>query len=439
MATSTTPQASRTLDHGLHPHPLLEISNNREFRCNGCNTLGQGRRYRCSGCDFDLHERCATCPATLSSHLHPSHPLDLVCLSLGRVCDLCREEVRGLYYRCEPCGFDIHPLCTDLPAIPPQASRTLNHGSHPHPLLEIYINQKFGCDGCNTLGQGRRYRCSGCDFDLHERCATCPATLSSHLHPSHPLDLVSLSLGRVCDLCREEVRGLYYRCEPCGFDIHPLCTDLQAIPPQASRTLNHGSHLHPLLEIYINQKFGCDGCNTLGQGRRYRCSGCDFDLHERCATCPATLSSHLHPSHPLDLVSLSLGRVCDLCREEVRGLYYRCEPCGFDIHPLCTDLPATVEHAMHPHQLLTLSRGEPRKCAVCQQVCDSWRYTSHCNGCPVDVHLKCAFQEPAQGSRTGTGPGSPHHHGSRRKKIYSFLAETAVKATINYFTENFSS
>ncbi|KAL3730386.1 hypothetical protein ACJRO7_027407 [Eucalyptus globulus] len=118
------------------------------------------------------------------------------------------------------------------------------------------------------------------------------------------------------------------------------------------------------------------------------------------APCALSLSPPTSTRATLDLVYLSLGRVCDLCRKEVCGLYYRCEPCGFDIHPLCTGLPGTVEYAMHPHPLLTLRCGEPRKCAVCQQVCDSWRYTSHCKGCPVDVHLKCALQEPALDRRT---------------------------------------
>lgn len=252
----------------------------------------------------------------------------------------------------------------------------------------------------------------------------------------------------------------------------PLTTSqAQAPPPQASMVLRHFLHPdHPLHEVYIAKEFECDGCNALGHGKRYRCSGCTFDLHDRCATCPDTLSSHLHPAHPLALVNQSLGMVCDLCGEVVNGLYYTCRACRFDIHPLCTELPASVEHAAHPHHLLTLQPAKPRNCAVCRLLCRSWRYS--CEPCRADVHLECAFQEPVAGRQIGTAPVPKYHQGQyvyvvgvpyqpvvyqpiysgmpingggsmstsgsdNRKRIYSILAQVAAKVVVGSFTGNF--
>ncbi|XP_030451106.1 protein VACUOLELESS GAMETOPHYTES-like [Syzygium oleosum] len=262
----------------------------------------------------------------------------------------------------------------------------------------------------------------------------------------------------------------------------PLTTSrAQAIPPQASKTLRHFLHPHhPLHEVYVAKEFECDGCNALGHGKRYRCSACTFDLHERCATCPQMLSSHLHPAHPLALVNQSLGMVCDLCGDTVNGLYCTCRACRFDVHPLRTELPASVAHAAHPHHLLTLRPAEPRNCAVCRHVCGSWRYT--CEPCHVDLHLECAFQEPVAGRQFVTAPVSTYHHkqhgyvvgvpsaspsycyqyqpviyqtiynampinggasmstsgSDNRKRIYSILATIAAKVVIGSITGGFS-
>ncbi|XP_047324140.1 uncharacterized protein LOC124927725 [Impatiens glandulifera] len=108
---------------------------------------------------------------------------------------------------------------------------TIQHFTHSkHPLQRVYIQAEYNCDGCSTLGgAGFRYRCSaGCDFDLHEQCATSPFTLSSNLHPNHQLILVNQpGNGHFCNCCRQSVNGLFYTCRPCNVDIHPICTHTQ--------------------------------------------------------------------------------------------------------------------------------------------------------------------------------------------------------------------
>lgn len=119
--------------------------------------------------------------------------------------------------------------------IAPQANdqSQIQHFTHPHPLPKLFISREFRCNGCNMSGYGMRYRCSGCDFDLHEQCATSPNILSSHIHPQHHLMLVNRP-GNICtcDVCGNWADGLSYTCRACNFDVHPLCT-------QTACTLNN--------------------------------------------------------------------------------------------------------------------------------------------------------------------------------------------------------
>ncbi|XP_042055930.1 uncharacterized protein LOC121800424 [Salvia splendens] len=173
--------------------------------------------------------------------------------------------------------------------------------------------------------------------------------------------------------------------------------------PLPINSINHFTHPHPLTAADNNQEFSCDGCKTLGSGKRFCCNACDFDLHDYCATCPRSLSSFMHP-HPLTLVlrkpasaktARLVDRVCDLCRETVDGLFYRCKECEFDVHPLCTQLPEKLNHALHAiHPLILRSSPAEGLCAVCRRLCGGWRYG--CRACRVDIHLECVL-EPVVG------------------------------------------
>ncbi|KAI3873878.1 hypothetical protein MKW98_001527, partial [Papaver atlanticum] len=54
---------------------------------------------------------------------------------------------------------------------------------------------------------------------------------------------------------------------------------------------------------------------------------CDFGLHEDCATCPEYLTSSFHPNHQLEWVweeDYGMMRPCNLCGDQVKGLFYKC-------------------------------------------------------------------------------------------------------------------
>lgn len=176
-------------------------------------------------------------------------------------------------------------------------------------------------------------------------------------------------------------------------------------PVPKTKTLRHFTHPeHDLVKISTKKDYVCAGCKTPGgAGIRFRCHNCDFNMHEYCATCPATLSSFIHPHHNLTLVFRTQGarqneRVCDLCADSVEGLFYRCKTCDFDIHPLCTQLPQYVRHALHPAHQLLLQPSACGWCAVCRSACSSWRY--RCAACSFDIHLECMLVAPSNGAST---------------------------------------
>ncbi|KAL3327394.1 hypothetical protein AABB24_035195 [Solanum stoloniferum] len=177
-------------------------------------------------------------------------------------------------------------------------------------------------------------------------------------------------------------------------------------------TIQHFTHKqHPIIlhDDTINPKYLCEGCMTYGFGTRYHCHACTFNLHEDCAKCTRILSSFMHPHHPLRLVErdhLSGDRACNICCDLIEGLSYRCELCEFDVHPICTQLPETLNHILHQlHPLRLLSSVEPGiTCVVCRRACNpsSWRY--RCALCKFDIHIGCV---PIQCQNTTTHRGIP--------------------------------
>ncbi|KAL0451109.1 UNVERIFIED_CONTAM: putative nucleoredoxin 1-1 [Sesamum latifolium] len=191
---------------------------------------------------------------------------------------------------------------------------------------------------------------------------------------------------------------------------------------------HHFTHpAHPLTAFDSQQDYLCNGCKTPGNGKRYRCQRCDFDLHDYCGTCPRLLSSFMHKNHSLSLVTRKpqgarqVHRICDVCRDPVEGLFYRCKECEFDVHPLCTQLPEKLQHALHKtHPLVLQSSTVPGFCAVCRGSCSSWRY--RCGLCSFDIHLECVLvpvvpcRQKGQGSKEREFPcmikgflSSPRH------------------------------
>ncbi|KAK6943022.1 DC1 [Dillenia turbinata] len=180
------------------------------------------------------------------------------------------------------------------------------------------------------------------------------------------------------------------------------------------RRTHHFTHQgHELTEFNDHSKFLCNGCRSLGFGSRYRCHPCNFDLHDYCAECPPSLNSFMHPNHPLQLMLYEpqhRARFCNVCFNPIGGLYYHCNLCQFDLHPLCTKLPQHVRHSLHPHHYLTLQTApNPNQCAVCRNFCTNWRY--RCADCNFDIHIDCILVPYANNRPTGHGGFNYHQPG----------------------------
>ncbi|CAA2954387.1 uncharacterized protein LOC111390161 [Olea europaea var. sylvestris] len=164
------------------------------------------------------------------------------------------------------------------------------------------------------------------------------------------------------------------------------------LPKKRIKHFIHPGHQLTAIDGH-DQPYLCDRCKTPGTGKRFRCNRCDFDLHEYCGTCPGTFSATMH-QHPLTLVSLKaesaskITRICDLCSDPVEGLFYECKECKFNVHPLCTQFPKELNHALHKiHPLILQPNSLPGFCAVCKDLCRGWRY--RCKACNFDIHVEC--------------------------------------------------
>ncbi|CAK9319948.1 unnamed protein product [Citrullus colocynthis] len=153
------------------------------------------------------------------------------------------------------------------------------------------------------------------------------------------------------------------------------------------------SHVHPnhsLMHHSDDRDYNCHGCKISGAGPRYRCHACNVDVHPYCSDSPQELSSFLH-HHRLALLPIMNHRRCDVCRESIDGMFYRCNTCDFDVHPLCTQFPEHVCHVIDGHHKLTLRKLSSGRCSVCETDCSSlWVYG--CDVCRVNIHPKCLLK-----------------------------------------------
>lgn len=164
---------------------------------------------------------------------------------------------------------------------------------------------------------------------------------------------------------------------------------------------------HALVQNVNTRGYLCGGCKTHGIGTNSGCEPCSFHMHDFCSNCPRILSSFLHPEHPLSLmISNNLytaSPICDVCGDTVEGLFYWCQNCEFNVHPLCTQFPQSLRHAVHyPHHLMFQKSYKDAPCCVCGCVCNSWRYRcGYCDG--YDVHFDCVAEpDDAKSSDTTT-------------------------------------
>jgi hypothetical protein len=91
--------------------------------------------------------------------------------------------------------------------------------------------------------------------------------------------------------------------------------------------------------------------------------------------------------------STNCRSICgDICFEPLKGFYYKCTPCGFNLHPLCSKSSRIVQTRFHLNSLKLVPTMGSR--SACNQDLTVWAYG--CGMCCVGssygkLHYKCLF------------------------------------------------
>ncbi|CAL5085533.1 unnamed protein product [Urochloa decumbens] len=181
----------------------------------------------------------------------------------------------------------------------------------------------------------------------------------------------------------------------------------------------------------------CDICQIKLAGLvGYSCHACNIDVHQQCAdSFTESISFFLHPPHS----SLKLRRIlpsdpprrCNLCRWPCpRGTFaYRCTECGFDVHPLCSILPARFPSPSHPgHDLCMVSSQSPGYCSACHHSIDSCEYVCSCSS--LRLHILCATNAPAGAAQRSYGPVIPGYNPANQGSYYGLVTPAYNPAII---------
>ncbi|GJN30876.1 hypothetical protein PR202_gb19219 [Eleusine coracana subsp. coracana] len=140
--------------------------------------------------------------------------------------------------------------------------------------------------------------------------------------------------------------------------------------------ISHEAHRAHKLKLVTTDgpPFRCDGCMEpgSGQGRRYRCDSCDFDLHTSCAVPEYTLK---HPLYGDDLEFQLLhsplsvdGKFCNACGYATLGFVYQCsrkDNKDLELHPCCAALK--METVLPDGHILQLCKEAKQDCLFCRE------------------------------------------------------------------------
>ncbi|MCO5557654.1 hypothetical protein L7F22_011222 [Adiantum nelumboides] len=140
-----------------------------------------------------------------------------------------------------------------------------------------------------------------------------------------------------------------FACKICNFYIHSLCV-------KALRFINHRTHVHPL-ELSKSSlsylQYRCNACTELLTDHlAYKCTICNYGLHQHCAT--LDLQHPKHPKHPNQRLipiyqPLNFPRsfVCSECNEERSGWKFFCPTCSGSMDAQCANFFHQIEHTNH--------------------------------------------------------------------------------------------
>ncbi|WVZ66668.1 hypothetical protein U9M48_015858, partial [Paspalum notatum var. saurae] len=455
-----------TLSFFAHPWHTLKLSripsdSKISWFCDLCReACPKGNLvYRCIDCVVDVHPLCTMLPQTIRSPIHDDHDLRMV-PGWGK-CNACRKDLPVWRYVCSCLPFKLHIGCvSDAPnnsnpgqsnatggrasgshagksntaaahtttkAQGSSASQTTGSGnSHSNSVRKFLLDPKLrlAINAANGRGRWGRGRGGGSGFDHPAKHAP---------HENFP----DITLPEMtCVTVSNDERALILFTNKLEGFWKTSCYHLEVDAPKKTMasTLRHFADPHLLLQTQYNNSAThvCDICRSKMAGLTgYRCSACDFNIHEACANYFKETVSFAHPWHTLTLSRIptsNVGWVCDLCKEACPpgNLVYRCIDCIFDVHPLCTMLPQTIRSPLHPQHDLRMVPSSGR-CKACREDLPVWHYVC---SCLFRVHIACVSGGAPGQSNTDAGHASGGACAGKSSATTTVTAaSTAVVAT----------
>ncbi|KAL5710871.1 hypothetical protein ACHQM5_021382 [Ranunculus cassubicifolius] len=155
--------------------------------------------------------------------------------------------------------------------------------------------------------------------------------------------------------------------------------------------VKHSCHNHALKPVNRETPYRCNGCQEIGWGLRFRCEGCNYDLHKDCAlTTDFKSDISLYNSYAFKFHRRSfVGTTCNACGNAILGFVYNCSTYRVNLHPCCANLPSVLQSEGVE---LRLHKNVVSKCIRCG--CRNlwgeekgWSYQSRCKN--YHIHVSC--------------------------------------------------
>ncbi|ESQ47096.1 hypothetical protein EUTSA_v10028236mg, partial [Eutrema salsugineum] len=383
----------------IHEHELHQLPMKLSFTCDACGLCTTNYPCICLQCCFKIHRECIFLPRVIHISRHDHRISHVFPIGHGKwTCEICYEDVNGNCgaYSCLVCSYVAHSKCVryfrywdkqELEGIPEKDEKEeskpfevidqdlIKHFSHEHNLKVSSISslrfdedalpceEDKSCYAC-TINSELGYKCTQCDFILHDAGANLPRkkryflcieklTLFPKVQPHFMRHWKSYFS---CAVCGRYCTGFMYTNSKFNFKIDVLCASI-------SDVFKHKSHPHWLFLFIDGLTVRCEGCD-LYIGYYLHCKGKDdcggFNLCFRCATLP-TLVRHKYDDHPLSLYygekNVNSLYCCGICEKEIysKGWFYKCDDCGSTLHTKCV-----FKDLIHPRpgSSLTFSEGK---------------------------------------------------------------------------------
>lgn len=373
-------------------------------KCRACykNYHGNKQGYKCDFCDFYVHAECMN----INIPSRHKHPLQLRPCDMNFSCCLCDTRFsKKNFYQCSRCSFRICIPCARKPL-------TIHrYKTHEHTLHQILMKISFTCDACGLCSTGYPYICHQCCFIIHRSCIFLPRVICINHHDHRISHVFSLGLGKfICGVCDEPVNvdcGAY-SCLTCSSVFHSKCAtdpmfwdekELEGIPEEEeSKPLEvidqnriiHFNHEHNLMKLSVSSlRHGevilpheegkhCFACTLpLYSKLCYKCTQCDFILHDTCANLPRSKWFFLI-YEKLILSPKSINHFfCYVCHRYCNGFSYSNSENTISIDVRCASVPLPLKHESHPHKLVFYDNDQKDvRCEGCDL--SGWRFLLHC-------------------------------------------------------------